>query len=165
MLESNEEFRGGGLGGGIVGISLAEDQEHVHFDSICKKLGHKYASVPLNELKDCSYFYEDLLRMAAGSNPKSEKEPGMNPNTDYECLRVFGSYFMEDIPLPVGTTIDFRRTIDGRLITEIGGKRIGVVQSKELCRVFFDMYIGDAPISLQTKHDIADNVAELIRKC
>ncbi|KAK8921532.1 Fatty-acid-binding protein 2 [Platanthera zijinensis] len=159
---------------------------YVHFDSICKKLGHKYASVPLNELKDCSYFYEDLLREDIGLTVRLvvnynglkintvreafEKSlrtrlQKMNPNTDYECLRVFGSYFMEDIPLPVGTTIDFRRTTDGRLITEIGGKRIGVVQSKELCRVFFDMYIGDAPISLQTKQDIADNVAELIRKC
>lgn len=159
---------------------------YVHFDSICKKLGQKYASVPLNELKDCSYFYEDLLREDIGLTVRLvvnynglkintvrdafEKSlrtrlQKMNPNTDYECLRVFGSYFMEDIPLPVGTTIDFRRTTDSRLITEIGGKRIGSVQSKELCRVFFDMYIGDAPISLQTKQDIGDNVAGLIRKC
>jgi hypothetical protein len=24
----------------------------------------------------------------------------MNPNTDYHCLKTFGSYFNEDIPIP-----------------------------------------------------------------
>lgn len=159
---------------------------YVHFGSICKKLGHKYASVSAIELKDCSNFYEDLLREDIGltvrlvvncngikinavrdSFEKSLRTRllKMNPNTDYECLRVFGSYFMEDIPLPIGTTIDFRRTTDGRLITEIGGKHIGAVQSKDLCRAFFDMYIGDVPVSLQTKQDIAENVARLMRNC
>ncbi|KAL0909702.1 hypothetical protein M5K25_020593 [Dendrobium thyrsiflorum] len=159
---------------------------YVHFGSICKKLGHKYASVSAIELKDCSEFYEDLLREDIGLTVRLvvnfnglkintvrdafEKSLRarllkMNPNTDYECLRVFGSYFMEDIPLPIGTTIDFRQTTDGRLITEIGGKHVGAVQSKDLCRAFFDMYIGDVPVSLQTKQDIAENVARLMRKC
>ena len=31
-------------------------------DSICNKLGSKYASVPVAELKDHPDFYEDLLR-------------------------------------------------------------------------------------------------------
>ncbi|XP_020582442.1 fatty-acid-binding protein 2 isoform X2 [Phalaenopsis equestris] len=159
---------------------------YVHFGSICKKLGHKYASVSAIELKDCSDFYEDLLREDVGltvrlvvncsglkiNSVRDAFEKSlrarllkMNPNTDYECLSVFGSYFMEDIPLPIGTTIDFRRTTDGRLITEIGGRHIGAVQSKDLCRAFFDMYIGDVPVSHQVKQDMAENIARLIRKC
>ncbi|KAG0485148.1 hypothetical protein HPP92_009227 [Vanilla planifolia] len=159
---------------------------YVHFDSICEKLGHKYASVPVNELKDCSKFYEDLLREDIGLTVRLvvncngvkisavrdvfEKSlrarlQKINPHTDYECLKDFGSYFMEDIPLTIGTTIDFRRTTDGQLITEIGGMHIGVVHSKDLCRAFFDMYIGDFPVSVQTKHEIAENVAGLIKRC
>lgn len=33
-------------------------------DSVCKKLGPKYACVPDSELKDHPDFYEDLLRCA-----------------------------------------------------------------------------------------------------
>ncbi|CAL9748508.1 unnamed protein product [Musa acuminata subsp. burmannicoides] len=35
---------------------------YVHPDSICEKLGSKYASVPVAELKNHSDFFEDLLR-------------------------------------------------------------------------------------------------------
>lgn len=67
-----------------------------------------------------------------------------NPDTDYHCLKTFGSYFKQDIQIPAvisywslylfgnwydgvnlkstgtfqGTTIDFRQTADGQLITE-----------------------------------------------
>ncbi|GFZ15590.1 chalcone-flavanone isomerase family protein [Actinidia rufa] len=85
-----------------------------------------------------------------------------NPDTDFNCLRTFGSLFAEDILLHTGTTIDFRQTADGHLITEIGGNQIGAVHSKELCRAFFDMYIGDVPVSEQTKEEIGRNVAILV---
>ncbi|KAK8602407.1 hypothetical protein V6N12_052215 [Hibiscus sabdariffa] len=88
-----------------------------------------------------------------------------NPNTDYSCLTTFGSYFTQDIPLPAGTIIDFQRTADGQLITKIGGNQVGAVHSKDLCRAFFDMYIGDLPVSEQTKEDIGRNVASIIRRC
>ncbi|KAJ6732551.1 FATTY-ACID-BINDING PROTEIN 2 [Salix purpurea] len=87
------------------------------------------------------------------------------PGADYHCLTTFGSFFTKDIPLPAGTTIDFRQTADGKLITEIGGNQIGVVCSKDLCRAFFDMYIGDIPVSEQTKEEIGKNVASIIGKC
>ncbi|KAM3224537.1 hypothetical protein ACQJBY_057744 [Aegilops geniculata] len=159
---------------------------YIQPDSICKKLGSKYASVPVAELKDHPDFYEDLLRenihmtvrLVVSYNGLSisavrdafEKSLGfrlqkMNPNTDYHCLKTFGSYFREDIRIPVGTKIDFRQTCDGQLITEVDGKQIGAVQSKDLCRAFFDMYIGDPPVSVETKQDIAQNVGGLIRRC
>ncbi|KAL5213135.1 hypothetical protein ABZP36_023982 [Zizania latifolia] len=159
---------------------------YIQPDSICKRLGPKYASVPVAELKDHPDFYEDLLReniymtvrLVVSYNGLSigtvrdafEKSlcsrlQKMNPNTDYHCLKTFGSYFSEDIRIPAGTKIDFRQTSDGQLITEIDGKQIGAVQSKDLCRAFFDMYIGDPPVSVETKQNIAQNVGGLIRRC
>ncbi|KAM0827286.1 hypothetical protein ACQ4PT_068302 [Festuca glaucescens] len=159
---------------------------YIQPDSVCNKLGSKYASVPAAELKDHPDFYEDLLRenihmtvrLVVSYNGLSigtvrnafEKSlcfrlQKMNPNTDYDCLKTFGSYFSEDIRIPAGTKIDFRQTSGGQLITEIDGKQIGAIQSKDLCRAFFDMYIGDPPVSVETKQDIAQNVGGLIRRC
>lgn len=159
---------------------------YVHPYSLCEKLGPKYASVSVDELNKRREFYEDLLRedinMAVrlvvncnGMKINTVKDAfekslrarlvKVNPDTDYHCLRSFGSYFQQDIPIPAGTTIDFRQTADGQLITEIGGSQIGAVHSKDLCRAFFDMYIGDVPVSEQTKEEIGKNVANLIRRC
>ncbi|GLT73348.1 hypothetical protein SLA2020_452150 [Shorea laevis] len=159
---------------------------YVHPYSLCEKLGPKYASVSVDELNKRREFYEDLLRedinMAVrlvvncnGMKINTVKDAfekslrarlvKVNPDTDYHCLRSFGSYFKQDIPIPAGTTIDFRQTADGQLITEIGGSQIGAVHSKDLCRAFFDMYIGDVPVSEQTKEEIGKNVANLIRRC
>ncbi|KAJ0983815.1 hypothetical protein J5N97_002171 [Dioscorea zingiberensis] len=159
---------------------------YVHPDSVCEKLGPKYASVPVPELMSRVDFFDDLLRQdipmtvrlvvnynglkistvrAAFEKSLRNRLQKMNPNTDYHCLRAFGSYFTQDIPLPVGTTINFRQTADGQLITEIAGKQIGAVRSKDLCRAFFDMYIGDLPVSEQAKREIAQNVAGLIGRC
>lgn len=154
--------------------------------SMCEKLGPKYASIPAADLKKCKNFYEDLLREDVDMtirlvvNFKGMKintvrdafEKSLrarlvkaNPETDYKCLNTFGSCFTQDIPLPLGTIIDIRRTADGQLITEIGGNQVGTVQSRDLCRAFFDMYIGDYPVSEQTKEQIGENVANIIGKC
>ncbi|KAG8045099.1 hypothetical protein GUJ93_ZPchr0008g11475 [Zizania palustris] len=97
------------------------------------RLGQKYASVPVAELKDHPDFYEDLLRenihmtvrLVVSYNGLSigtvrdafEKSlcsqlQKMNHNTDYHCLNTFGSYFSEHIRIPAGTKIDFRQTSD-----------------------------------------------------
>ncbi|KAI9107137.1 hypothetical protein K1719_022665 [Acacia pycnantha] len=158
----------------------------VHPSSLCEKLGPKYASFSAGELNNSHDFYKDLLRediemtVRLVVNYKGIKintvkdvfEKSLrarlvktNPTTDFCCLSKFGSYFTKDIPLPLGTTINFRRTTDGCLITEIGGNQIGSVLSKDLCRAFFDMYIGDGPVSEQTKEDIGKNVVNIIRRC
>ncbi|XP_078441016.1 chalcone-flavanone isomerase family protein [Wolffia australiana] len=159
---------------------------YIHPHSVCKRLGHKYGRIPVGELKNCLDFYSDLLREdihmtvrlvvnCNGLKINSVRDAfekslrarlqKMNPSTDYHCLSVFGSYFQRDIPLPPGTTIDFRRTTDGVFVTEISGKTIGAVQSRDLCRAFFDMYVGDLPVSNQAKEELAENVAGLIRCC
>ncbi|KAI4337195.1 hypothetical protein L6164_015641 [Bauhinia variegata] len=159
---------------------------YVHPDSLCKKLGPKYASISADELNNCCDFYQDLLREDVNMtvrlvvNVRGMKINAVrdtfekslrarlvktNPTTDFECLRTFGSYFAQEIPLPMGTIINFRRTADGQLITEIGGNRIGSVHSKDLCRAFFDMYIGDVPVCEQTKEEIGRNVANIMKGC
>ncbi|KAF9614694.1 hypothetical protein IFM89_019822 [Coptis chinensis] len=159
---------------------------YVQPDSICKKLGRKYASVPVGELSNQPEFFEDLLRedldmtvrlvvnykglkistvRDAFESSLRARLQKMNPEPDYHCLRTFGSCFSQDISLPPGTTINFQQTADGQLITEIGGKQIGAVHSKDLCRAFFGMYIGDAPVSVQAKEEIARKVGSIIRRC
>ncbi|KAF5186846.1 Fatty-acid-binding protein [Thalictrum thalictroides] len=159
---------------------------YVQPDSICRKLGPKYASVPVGELNHRPEFFDDLLRESIhmtvrlvvncnGMKISAVRDAfekslrarllKMNPRTDYQCLKTFDSYFSQDIPIPAGTTISFQQTVDGQLITEIGGKRMGAVRSKDLCGAFFGMYIGDSPVSLQTKEEIAKNVGSIIGKC
>ncbi|KAE8665292.1 Fatty-acid-binding protein 2 [Hibiscus syriacus] len=159
---------------------------YIHPHSICQKLGAKYASIPVGELNKNNYFYQDLLREDIGmtvrlvvncngmkvNTVRDAFEKSLrarlvktNPNTDYRCLSTFGSYFTHDISLPAGTIIDFQRTADGQLITKIGGDQIGAVHSKDLCRAFFDMYIGDFPVSEQSKEDIGRNIASIMRRC
>ncbi|KAL3497413.1 hypothetical protein ACH5RR_040145 [Cinchona calisaya] len=159
---------------------------YVHPFDVCKKLGPKYASVPVYELNKCRDFYEDLLsedinmtvRLVVSCNGlkintvKNAFEKSLrarllktNPDTDYSCLQRFGSIFSTDIPLHAGTTINFRRTADGCFITEIGDNQLGAVQSKELCRAFFDMYIGDIPVCEQAKEQIGNNVASIMKRC
>ncbi|KAL2517974.1 Fatty-acid-binding protein 2 [Abeliophyllum distichum] len=159
---------------------------YVHPFDVCEKLGPKYACIPEYELNKRQDFYHDLLRedinmtvrLVVSCNgikintvrdafEKSLRSRLMrtNPEADHHCLDAFGSMFSQDIPLHVGTTINFHRTAGGELITEVGGNQLGTVQSKDLCRAFFDMYIGDVPVCEQTKEEIGKNVASIIRTC
>ncbi|KAJ4950780.1 hypothetical protein NE237_027612 [Protea cynaroides] len=159
---------------------------YIQPDSVCEKLGPKYASVPVSELNNRQDFFDDLLRkdihmtvrLVVNCNglkintvrdafEKSLRTRLLkfNPNSDGHDIRAFRSYFTRDIPLPEGTTIHFRQTSDGKLITEIGGEQIGAVHSKDLCRAFFDMYIGDVPVSAEAKEEIARNISSIMRRC
>ncbi|KAD6794848.1 hypothetical protein E3N88_05744 [Mikania micrantha] len=159
---------------------------YVHPYDVCNKLGSKYASLPEDEVTKHHNFYADLLREDISmtirlvvscngikiSTVKDAFEKSlrarlvkMNPDTDYDCLRSFGSLFSKDIPIRAGTTIKFQRTSDGQFVTEIEGNRIGVVHSRDLCRAFFDMYIGDGPVSEQTKTEIGENVTNIMKRC
>ncbi|CAI0448309.1 unnamed protein product [Linum tenue] len=134
---------------------------YVHPNSLCEKLGWKYASNQVYELDKRHDFYQDLLREDIGMTVRLVINcNGMKINTVRDAFEK-----SLRARLLKGTTVDFRRTADGHLITEIEGNHIGAIQSKELCRAFFDMYIGDVPVSEQAKEDIGKNVASIIRKC
>lgn len=157
---------------------------YIHPYSLREKLGPKYASISADELNNCHDFYKDLLREdinmtvrlvvnCRGMKINSVKDAfekslrarliKTNPSTDFNCLTTFGSYFTENISVPLGTVIEFKQTVDGHLITKIGDNQIGSVRSKDLCRAFFDMYIGDPPVCEQTKKEIGTNIVNIIR--
>ncbi|BAT82486.1 hypothetical protein LR48_Vigan07g254900 [Vigna angularis] len=159
---------------------------YIHPYSLCKKLGPKYASISADELNNHQDFYQDLLREDINmtvrlvvncrgmkiNSVRNAFEKSLrarlvktNPSTDFHCLETFGSYFEENISIPLGTVIEFKQTVDGRLITKIGDNQIGSVHSKDLCRAFFDMYIGDVPVCEETKKEIGTNIASIIRRC
>ncbi|XP_076909589.1 fatty-acid-binding protein 2-like [Bidens hawaiensis] len=159
---------------------------YVHPYDVCNKLGSNYASLPENEVTKHHNFYKDLLREDISmtvrlvvscngikmSTVRDAFEKSlrtrlikMNPDTDYDCVKSFGSLFSDDIQIRAGTTIKFQRTSDGHLVTEIEGNRIGAVHSRDLCRAFFDMYIGDGPVSEETKTEIGKNVTNIMRRC
>lgn len=159
---------------------------YVHPYDVCNKLASKYASLPENEVDKQRKFFADFLREDISmtirlvvscngikiSTVRDAFEKSlrarlikMNPDTDYDCLRSFSSLFSEDIPIRAGTTIKVQRTADGHLVTEIEGNQIGAVHSRDLCRAFFDMYIGDGPVSEQAKTEIGQNVANIMRRC
>ncbi|XP_051151185.1 fatty-acid-binding protein 2 [Andrographis paniculata] len=159
---------------------------YVHPFDVCEKLGPKYSCIPEDELYKNQDFYRDLLRedinmtlrLVVNCNGikintvKDAFEKALrvrlartNPDTDFGCLQTFGTLFSKDIPLHVGTTINFRRTADGHLVTEVGGNNLGAVHSIDLCRAFFGMYIGDVPVCEQTKEEIGKNVASIIGTC
>ncbi|XWS70173.1 hypothetical protein CRYUN_Cryun03dG0026000 [Craigia yunnanensis] len=134
---------------------------YIHPYSVCQKLGPKYASIPVGELNKNNDFYQDLLREDIGMTVRLVVNcNGMKVNTIRDAFEK-----SLRARLIKGTIIDFQQTADGQLITKIGGNQIGVVHSKYLCRAFFDMYIGDLPVSEQTKEDIGRNVANIIRRC
>lgn len=159
---------------------------YVHPCDVCEKMGSKYSSITASELNKWHSFYQDLLREDISmtvrlvvrvngmkvSTVKNAFEKSLrarlmktNPDTDLGCLRRFGSLFSQDAPIRAGTTIYFRRTVDGQLITEIGGHQIGAVHSRDLCRAFFDMYIGDVPVCEETKEEIGRNVVTILGHC
>ncbi|KAI3914322.1 hypothetical protein MKW98_014929 [Papaver atlanticum] len=134
---------------------------YVHTDSLCEKLGPKYANVPIDELSDRQDFLQDLVR----------EDIHMSVRLVVNCRGMRINAVRDALEKPLrarllkGTTIDVRRTMDGQLITRIGGKYIGAVPSKDLCMAFFDMYIGDAPVSKQARGEICKNVGSILRKC
>lgn len=159
---------------------------YVQPDSVCKKLGERYSTLPLEELKNHPDLFEDMLRQDLQMTVRlvvhyRGLKLGMVRNAFEGSLRrrlrkikgvadddgmiAFCSYFSKDISLSPGTTIDFHRLSGGRLRTEIGGKELGTIYSHDLCRAFFDLYVGEEPVSLKAKQDIGENIGRVLQKC
>ncbi|KAL2237212.1 UNVERIFIED_CONTAM: Fatty-acid-binding protein 2 [Sesamum indicum] len=119
---------------------------YVHPFDVCEKLGPKYACIPEYELNKRQDFYQDLLR----------EDINMTVRLVVSCngikINTVKDAFEKSLRARLlrGTTINFRRTADGQLITE---------------GAFFDMYIGEIPVCEQTKEEIGKNVASIIRMC
>ncbi|BBN12590.1 protein MpPKS/CHS-like3 [Marchantia polymorpha subsp. ruderalis] len=147
------------------------------------KLGDKYAGVPPEELKYRPEFYDDLLSQGVGMTVRlvvhykglsmgmvrSAFESSLKLRLkrikgveDDEGLQDFCSLMSEDLRIFRGTTIDVRWQPGGALQTEIGGHQLGTVFSHHLCRAFFDLYIGETPVSESAKYEIGESFGRLL---
>lgn len=159
---------------------------YVHPNSVCKKLGERYSNLPLEELKNHPDLFEDLLRhdlqmtvrlvvhykglklsmvrnaFEGSLRRRLRKIKGV---ADDDGMIAFCSYFSKDISLSPGTTIDFHRLSGGKLRTEVGGEELGTIYSHDLCRAFFDLYVGEEPVSLKAKQDIGENIGRVLQRC
>eukprot|EP00250_Pteridium_aquilinum_P003845 c14120_g1_i1 orf=309-1139(-) len=147
------------------------------------ELGAKYGGVPPEELKLKPSFYEDILRHELDMSVrlivhhkrvriglvKSTFETSLKnrlrrlKSEDDEGLRVFCSYFTEDLSLPAGTVIDFHWQPGGRFHTKVGDHLMGTIVSLNFCRAFFDLYIGEPAVCNRTKQEIGLKLALMFR--
>ncbi|KAL3687190.1 hypothetical protein R1sor_013499 [Riccia sorocarpa] len=147
------------------------------------KLGDKYAGVPPEELKYSREFYDDLLSQGVGMTVRlvvhyKGLKIGMVRSAFENSLKWrlkklkgvehdgglhdFCSMMSEDLKIFRGTTIDFRWQPGGALHTEMGGHKLGTIVSNHLCRAFFDLYIGDTPVSESAKYEIGESFGRLL---
>lgn len=147
------------------------------------ELGAKYGGVPPEELKFKSSFFEDVLRHELDMTVrlivhhkrvriglvKSTFETALKnrlkkmKSNDDEGVRVFGSYFTEDLSLPAGSVIDFHWQPGGQFHTKVGDRIMGTIRSLDFCRAFFDIYIGDPPVCNKAKQDIGLKLGQMLR--
>lgn len=152
-------------------------------DVLKEQFSEKYGAVTPEELKHNPCFFEDLLRHDLGmtvrlmvhhkglkmgmvrsafeTSLKNRLKKLKGVEAD-EGLDIFNSYFSQNLSLPRGTVIDFQWLPGGELRTEIDGKLIGTIHSRDFCRAFFDIYIGDPPVSLKTKEDIGEKLGQIL---
>eukprot|EP00250_Pteridium_aquilinum_P015176 c22427_g1_i1 orf=365-1597(-) len=132
------------------GLYIRPDFFKAHFSE-------KYSAVPPEELKHDPCFYEDLLRFDLGLTVRlmvhyKALKMGMVRSAfdsslrnrlkkikgveDDEGLKIFNSYFSQNLLLPRGTIIDFRWLPGGQFRTEIDGQLLGTIHSHDFCSKF-----------------------------
>jgi len=77
-------------------------------------------------------------------------------------LEVFETWF-ENLHLKKGLAVAFSAD-RGMLVTRVEGRVIGQIDSPELCRALFDIYLGKDPVSPDAKEDFGKGVAGLLGK-
>lgn len=159
---------------------------YVRPEKIREFLGEKYAGVPPEELKLREDFYDDLLSREVGMTVRlvvhykglsmemvrsafvtslKNRLRKIKGTEDDEGLNVFSGYFSQPMDISRGTVIDFCWQPGGRLLTQIAGKTMEPIVSPHLCRAFFDLYIGEPPVSEVTKQEIGESCARMLKAC
>lgn len=157
---------------------------YIRPDIVKAQLGEKYGAVSSEDLKHDPQFYEDILSHDLGMTVRLmvhykslkmamvrsafdtslrnrlKKIKGME---DDEGLEAFNSYFSQNLLLPRGTIIDFRWLPGGHLRTEIDGELLGTIRSRDFCRAFFDLYIGDPPVSCKAKEEMGEKLSQILQ--
>ncbi|KAI5057347.1 hypothetical protein GOP47_0027362, partial [Adiantum capillus-veneris] len=148
---------------------------YIRPDMLKAQLSDKYGAVSSEELKHDQRFFADLLSHDLGMTVRlmvhykalkmgmvksafdtslRKRLKKMKGTEADEGLEAFNSYFSQNLLLPRGTIIDFRWLSGGQLRTEIDGQLLGTIHSRDFCRAFFDIYIGDPPVSSRAKEEI-----------
>ncbi|XP_024517125.1 fatty-acid-binding protein 2 [Selaginella moellendorffii] len=167
----------------IKSINLYAFGMYVHPESLRAQLGEKYAGVSPSDLKFRSEFYDDLLRHEVSLTVRMvvlykgltvdlvrsafqvslrNRLRKIKGAEDDEGLQIFCSYLSGDLKIHKGTVIDIHWQPGGRLQTVVDGRRVGTIFSENLCRAFFDLYIGDPPVSSSAKHSIGESFARIL---
>ncbi|KAI8477278.1 MAG: chalcone isomerase [Monoraphidium minutum] len=63
-----------------------------------------------------------------------------------------------------GTEIDFSASGHGKLVTKVDGKQVGTIESPELVKALFDIYLGSDAVSADAKASFAQGLSALLRE-
>ncbi|GIL78039.1 hypothetical protein Vretimale_7397 [Volvox reticuliferus] len=80
-----------------------------------------------------------------------EKLPEHVLTTTTTTMASAGSSVSRGDAVRKGASITFSRSSSGALLTEAGGRVLGLVQSPALAEALFDLYLGDQPVSKKAK--------------
>ncbi|KAL0925528.1 hypothetical protein M5K25_003873 [Dendrobium thyrsiflorum] len=81
--------------------------------------------------------------------------------TDKELVSKFMGSATDNIKLPSGSVIEISRLPGYVLQTKVKGEVISVVQSKLLCRAYFNLYLGDDPFDKEAKEKFGSSLLSL----
>ncbi|URE32281.1 Chalcone-flavanone isomerase [Musa troglodytarum] len=144
-------------------------------DSDMKGLREKYGTFSFSELKENKEFISDVLdqdlRMTvrlqivynrlsiasvrnAFAKTVGSRIQKFSGSDNRELLQRFTSLFKDEYKLPRGSVIDLSREQGYVLQIKIGGKEVGEIQSKLLCKSVLDLYFGEDPFDKRAKEDI-----------
>ena len=131
------------------------------------------------ELRKDSAFYDALMsdsvekslrlvmaRSVDGDTMRDAFDDALKPRTKKyggsDKLGAFRGYFTMD-DLDEGVELLFTWKRGGVLVTSIGGKKKGEIKSEGLCKAFFDIYVGDKPVSSAARNSFYGGLAKLLK--
>ncbi|GBF94321.1 hypothetical protein Rsub_06943 [Raphidocelis subcapitata] len=87
--------------------------------------------------------------------------PALKKAGKSEVMPQFERLF-DGVTFKKGTLVDFSASGKGKLITKIDGKQVGAIESPELVRALFDIYLGKDPVSPDAKKSFGAGLASLL---
>lgn len=98
--------------------------------------------------------FERAAEVAGGS---------FDANTLARFRALFGDYFGAQ-ELTKGAELVFVWLRGGTMVTAVNGEVIGIIESRTLCWAFFDIYLGEDPISREGKETVISRLPELLQE-
>lgn len=150
------------------------------------ELGEKYAGIPPAQLKVSDEFFKDLLSRELGMTVRlvvhykglsrdmvrkafetslKNRLRKYGGGDDEPGLLAFSRHFSQPMEISRGTIIDVRWQKGGCLSMSVSGKAMDTIVSAKLCRAFFDLYIGEPPVSPRAKQEIGEAFAKMLTAC